>query len=146
MLDSTTSHFKYNRSGIGTREKEFYSFFKSPVEGFNFCVDFFSENKTIILTKSIYTDTSNYIILTREKLNSIFSTSDKNLNWDKFYKLYPKSKGYNLISKIKYNTTKELALVYIENCCGRLCGSGYLILLQKKEMWRIVNTDLIWVS
>lgn len=147
IVDSTTFFFKYNKSGIGTRDKDFYTYFKTPMDGFNFCVDFFNENKTITAIKNLYTDTAKFTLLTTTKLNSIFSTKDRGINWENFYKQYPHAPGYNLISKIKYNSTNDLALVYIENYCGRLCGSGYLILLQRqKDNWKVVNTDLMWVS
>src|SRR3954463_16466285 len=70
ILDSTTSFFKDNEL-IGSQVKEFSGFFSSTKECLNFYVDFYNENKVILPTKSIYTDTLNYTIVKSEKLDSI---------------------------------------------------------------------------
>lgn len=68
-------------------------------------------------------------------------------DWGAFGKKYPRAAGFTLVSAIGFNASQEQALVYVGHSCGMLCGSGYLVLLAKKQdKWEVQKIANIWVS
>ncbi len=65
--------------------------------------------------------------------------------WKDFVKKYPNAAGFTIVSPIGFNAPHHQALVYVGNSCGMLCGSGYLVLLEKKkDKWIAAKTAKIW--
>ena len=52
--------------------------------------------------------------------------------WENFYKKFPDSQGYMMLSRVGFNSDRTKALVYVTNICGRLCGIGCYFLLHKE--------------
>ena len=68
-------------------------------------------------------------------------------HWVEFYKLYPKSAGYNSFSKVGYDKAGRNALVYFVNWCGSACGTGTYLLLEKGEKgWAVKEAAGMWIS
>ena len=68
-------------------------------------------------------------------------------HWTEFYKLYPKSAGYNSFSRVGYDKAGRNALVYFVNWCGTLCGTGTYLLVEKRENgWVVKESAGIWIS
>jgi hypothetical protein len=68
-------------------------------------------------------------------------------SWKTFEKKYPHAGGFTLVSSIGFNSSHDQALVYVGNSCGLTCGSGYFVLLEKKDgKWQVTKTANFWVS
>ena len=67
--------------------------------------------------------------------------------WKDFTKKYPNAAGFTIVSAIGLNAAHNQALVYVGNSCGMLCGSGYVVLLEKKkDKWIAAKAAKIWFS
>lgn len=83
-------------------------------------------------------------LTTYESVTRLLSDS---AGWKYFNKVNPNAIGY-------YTTTEPFisdnyAIVYVENFCGNLCGSGYILYLHYRkdiDEWRIIYSKQIWVS
>lgn len=80
-------------------------------------------------------------------LNTVLQTLTDNNKWTLFYKVYPRTSGYYLTSEpfIKNN----FAIIYLENYCGSLCGSGYILYLMYRhdlKEWKVIYSKQTWVS
>jgi hypothetical protein len=53
--------------------------------------------------------------------------------WDSFYKRYPRSGGYIVMSAVDFNKEKTRAILYTGSACGGLCGRWGFHLLEKKD-------------
>ena len=63
----------------------------------------------------------------------------KNGGWDGFYKSYPESGGYIVMSAVGFNKEKTRAVVYTGSSCGGLCGRWRFHLLEKSQgSWKEV--------
>lgn len=56
---------------------------------------------------------------------------DPNLGWDGFYRRYPDSGGFMVVSAVAFDASKQRAMVYMAHFCGSLCGGGMHHLLEK---------------
>ena len=70
--------------------------------------------------------------------------------WADFFKRFPGSGGYVVMSAVGFNPDKTLALVYAGHACGGLCGGGAYHLLKKADgKWTEIKwpgTTCTWVS
>lgn len=79
--------------------------------------------------------------------NIISQALNNNSDWKNFYRVDSNALGY-------YSTTEPVvvnnyALIYIENFCGNLCGSGYVIYLnynKNLKKWVVTYSIQSWVS
>ena len=63
----------------------------------------------------------------------------KDGGWDGFYKRYPDSGGYIVMSAVGFNKEITRAIVYTGSSCGGLCGSWRFHLLEKIDgKWKEV--------
>ena len=76
-----------------------------------------------------------YEIVNSDTIRTLF----KDGGWDSFYKRYPHSGGYVIMSAVGFNTEKTRAIVYTGSSCGALCGSWRFHLLEKIDArWKEV--------
>jgi hypothetical protein len=67
--------------------------------------------------------------------------------WKDFAQKYPNTTGVTIVSAIGFDASHRQALVYVGNSCGMLCGSGYVVLLEKKkDKWMATKTAKIWIA
>jgi hypothetical protein len=71
--------------------------------------------------------------------------------WEDFYRRFPKSRGYDAVSRVGFNWGESEALVYSENVCGGLCGGGSYHYFEKRngkwqEVFDRVAIACRWVS
>ncbi len=55
--------------------------------------------------------------------------------WENFYKQYPNSGGWIELSAVGFNANKTVAVVYMGNHCGSLCGGGGFVLQKQDGKW-----------
>lgn len=68
-------------------------------------------------------------------------------DWKKFYNSNPNTTGYYTVT-LPF-VTKSHAIIYIENFCGDLCGSGYILYLNYRQdinEWKVIYYRQTWVS
>jgi hypothetical protein len=70
-----------------------------------------------------------YEIVSSETIETLF----KRDGWDAFYKRYPGSGGYVIVSAVGFNRGKSQAIVYTGSVCGNLCGRWSFHLLEKVD-------------
>jgi len=68
-----------------------------------------------------------YEIVSSDAIGVLFKDS----GWDSFYKRYPDSGGYVIMSAVGFNKEKTRAVVYTGSACGGLCGLWRFHLLEK---------------
>jgi len=72
-----------------------------------------------------------YTLVGADTINQLFHQLPG--GWETFYKLYPGSGGYLVMSPVGFNKDKTLAIVYTGSACGGLCGSWRFHLLEKVQ-------------
>ncbi|HQU90959.1 MAG TPA: hypothetical protein PLK77_01610 [Pyrinomonadaceae bacterium] len=92
-----------------------------------------------------------YLLLSDSNLREIFSSPNEHQRtpeqWEEFYKLYPKSAGFNSFSRVGFDKTRRNALVYFVNWCGPLCGTGTYVHLENGEKgWVVKQSAGMWIS
>jgi hypothetical protein len=85
-------------------------------------------------------------MVSQQRLNEIFAKNfDK--EWKGFYKAFPGSSGYLAFSRAGYDEKRGQALLLVDHSCGGLCGSGSVVLMEKKfGVWQYVRKHQIWIN
>jgi hypothetical protein len=86
-----------------------------------------------------------YEIVDESRLAPIFKRDGG--GWDAYYKQYPGAQGIATLSRVGFSADGAQALFYIKNSCGGLCGSGWYLIMEKRDgRWMIVKAIQKWVS
>jgi len=94
--------------------------------------DFEAKNrKHWVLNKVSFKLPVKFDLLSDADLRSIFHGKYGDLEWTDFYRRYPKSSGFIMLSRIGFNTDHTEALAYMGSRCGPDCGDLYFFLLEK---------------
>lgn len=64
-------------------------------------------------------------------LKAIFHGHWGDLEWIDFYRRYPESRGFVMVSRIGFNAAHTQALLYVGSRCGPGCGDLNFLLLEK---------------
>ncbi len=89
---------------------------------------------------------SKVILITAQELEKFFYPSCSD-GWKNFYKKYPSSNGTMSLSRVGFNSGKNLAVINFGNQEQCLSGNGQIIFLQKdKGVWKIKKTQPTWIS
>jgi hypothetical protein len=84
------------------------------------------------------------IFMSPQEKDEFFSKAS---GWKDFAQKYPNATGFTIVSAIGFDASHRQALVYVGNSCGMLCGSGYVVLLEKKKhKWIATKTAKIWIA
>ena len=67
----------------------------------------------------------------RLTLKAIFHGNWGELQWINYYRRFPDSRGFTMLSRIGFNTERTQALLYIGSRCGPGCGDIHFLLLEK---------------
>lgn len=70
-------------------------------------------------------------LITDLDLKAIFHGHWGELEWIDFYRKYPDSRGFVMVSRIGFNTAHTQALLYVGSRCGPGCGDLHFLLLEK---------------
>ena len=68
--------------------------------------------------------------------------------WRAFYRRFPGSVGLVTFSRVGFNAARTQAVVSVTRMCGGLCGTGEVVLLDRDPAgrWRVVRSDMLWIS
>jgi hypothetical protein len=84
------------------------------------------------------------VFMSPQESDELFS---KARGWKDFAQKYPNAAGFTIVSSIAFDASHRQALVYVGNSCGMLCGTGYVVLLEKKkDKWIAAKTAKIWIA
>jgi hypothetical protein len=84
------------------------------------------------------------VFMSPKESDELFS---KVSEWKDFAQKYPNAAGFTIVSAIAFDASHRQALVYVGNSCGMLCGTGYVVLLEKKkDKWIVAKTAKIWIA
>lgn len=98
------------------------------------------ENKFEIISKTVK-------LISKDELDSIFSTQYGTENWSRFYTEFPKSKGLITLSRIGYNSCRTEAVLEIIIIKESLNAEGWILLLKKENnIWKIEKMFQTWIS
>jgi len=82
------------------------------------------------------------VFMSPKETDELFS---KGSGWKDFAQKFPNAAGFTIVSAIAFDGSHRQALVYVGNSCGMLCGTGYVVLLEKKkDKWIAAKTAKIW--
>jgi hypothetical protein len=85
-----------------------------------------------------------YQLIEARETEAIF---ENNGWWTDYYKKYPGSQGYLVLSKIGFSADGNQALFYATNSCGGKCGTETYVVMQRSDTgWKLVKEILIGVS
>lgn len=77
-----------------------------------------------------------YEIASSDRIESFFKNKGPS-GWKDFYKRYPDSGGYIIMSAVGFNKSKTQAFVYMGSSCGELCGRWLFHLFNKvDDKWK----------
>ena len=84
-------------------------------------------------------------LLSKQERRAIFASKDTRKDWAGFYKKFPGSSGYIIVSSIGFNEDRSQALVDLTNKCGDKCGAEQFVLLTKVNGgWRVSAKHKLW--
>jgi hypothetical protein len=81
-------------------------------------------------------------LITDLDLKSIFHGNWGELTWINYYRKFPDVRGFVMLSRIGFNTSRNQALIYIGSRCGPGCGDLHFLLLQKENGVWVTKKDL----
>ena len=70
-------------------------------------------------------------LITDLDLKAIFHGTWGELEWIQYYRRFPDSSGFVMLSRIGFNTGRTQALLYVGSRCGPHCGDLHFLLLEK---------------
>lgn len=106
--------------------------------------DFLAKNEESYLLEDSFNLSAQIVLMSEKELVEIFQEGE---GWDDFYEKYPSSQGIMNVSRVGFNTTMDQAFFYLGNQSYWLSGSGYYVLLTKKDgIWVIESEVMIWIS
>lgn len=113
--------------------------------------DFDSKNEKSILLEKLFDLKVPYVLVTDEKLKTIFVTDSNGYvsdeSWNAFYKQYPGAPGILAFSRVGFDAQKTEAIVYVVIQSGLVGGAGRFFVLSKdREKWKVQKQVVIWLS
>ena len=81
-------------------------------------------------------------LITDNDLKAIFHGKWGDLEWINYYRRFPDTRGFVMLSRIGFNTQRTQALMYVGSRCGPVCGDRYFLLLQKENGSWVIKKKL----
>ena len=105
--------------------------------------DYREKNRQTYQLEDVFKLTIKHVLVESDELEQIW----RERRWKEFREKYPESGGFISFSRVGFNSDMTEALVYFEHWCGRACGSGfYLMLNRREEGWKVTKLDRAWIS
>jgi hypothetical protein len=93
----------------------------------------------------VFPSRANVVRVFKQSLDSL--PDGNKAHWRAFYEKYPGSAGLVSFSPIGYSRNGDVAIVMVDHVCGRLCGRGYLVGLQRKDgRWHVATIKPTWTA
>jgi len=88
-------------------------------------------NRPSLLNKASFKLPVKHNLITDLDLKAIFHGHWGELEWIDYYRRYPDSKGFIMLSRVGFNTEHTQALLYLGSRCGPGCSEIHFLLLEK---------------
>jgi hypothetical protein len=90
----------------------------------------------------------NVHIVPEAKLREVLGDKkSRGQDWQRFRATYGGAANVVSFSRVGWDAGSRQALLLLSTACGALCGSGNLVLLQRRYgIWSIVKTHRVWVA
>jgi hypothetical protein len=106
-------------------------------------IAFIKEKRYSVISRWDRTLFPEYHLLSGDTLQVMFEK--KGGGWHAFYKKF--GSGFHTFSEPIFLRKDTLCLFYHDYSCGYLCGTGHLVLYQKKDRkWEILKEYCDWIS
>jgi hypothetical protein len=106
--------------------------------------DFTARNQQAYPLEPLLTLGVEHVLLSQQESDTIFKNQDA---WDIFYRKFPNSQGRMSLSRVGFNSKRDIALVYVGNQSHWLAGAGYYVLLEKVDgQWVVKDETMTWIS
>lgn len=87
--------------------------------------------------------TVDYTLLDRKEIEDLTMLA----GYDELYRRYPRCNGVTTLSRVGFNSSRSMALVYLSMTPGYLAGAGWAVLLRKiSGKWEVSASTIVWVS
>jgi hypothetical protein len=73
-----------------------------------------------------------YLLISRKSLDALFRRSPR-YGWESFYKKYPDSGGFLVLSGVGFNQQRDQALIYVSSMRQSLSSDGSYMLMRKEN-------------
>jgi hypothetical protein len=85
-----------------------------------------------------------YELVSASKIDSILHDIS---SWPEYYKQYPASQGFLVLSRVGFSPEGKQAIFYARNNCGGKCATGSFAVMEKRgTAWTVVKEVILWVS
>lgn len=110
--------------------------------------DFKSKNRQSYELKNKFNLQVEINFLTEDDVRELFKKRDGQQDgWKLFRQKYPAAGSIITLSRVGFNAERTQALMFVAHVCGRLCGQGNYILLNKNEgEWKVEKKSMTWIS
>ena len=81
-------------------------------------------------------------LITDLDLKAIFHGNWGELQWINYYRRFPDTRGFVMLSRVGFNTGGTQALLYVGSRCGPGCGDIHFLLLQKENGSWVIKKEL----
>jgi len=81
-------------------------------------------------------------LITDLDLKAIFHGTWGELQWINYYRRFPDTRGFVMLSRVGFNTARSQALLYVGSRCGPGCGDIHFLLLQKENGSWVIKKEL----
>ena len=84
-----------------------------------------------------------------EEIDALFLADGRSPpGWDLFWGAYPDARGIINVSFPVYSVDRARAIVFVDYNCELLCGSGYYVVLRRRDTgrWEITRTEGTWIA
>ena len=109
--------------------------------------DYLARNsKPYRLSKS-FSLKAKYVFVEYQEIEKLFENPDLDEAWKDFYRRFPASNGYVILSRVGFNQAQDQALVSMSWMCNQRCGEGKLVLMSKRSgKWKVEKHHTMWMS
>lgn len=146
VIRDTTNMDKDSKNIKNLEERGFGNFLKQINS--ETMIDFLAKNDESEPLEKKFSPDIDYTFISTDELKENFAYKfDGEMNWEAFREKHPKAGNLYTFSRVGFSKNGCLALVFVTNWCGSLCGEGNYYLLKKETgQWKIVNKVMTWIS
>jgi hypothetical protein len=138
-----------NPTSGGNRSKDMADYFLQQLSPLSQATydDYLERNSKPYTLSNSFTLKEKYVLVEYREVEKLFDNPDLDEAWKEFYRRFPASNGYIVLSRVGFNHEKDQALVYMAWMCKSLCGEGKLMLMSKRDgKWKVEKHYTVWVS
>jgi hypothetical protein len=138
-----------NPTSSGNRSKDMADYFLGQLSPLSQATydDYLERNGKPYNLSNSFSLREKYVLVEYPEIEKFFENPDFDEAWKNFYKRFPASNGYIVLSRVGFNPTKDQALVYMAWMCNSRCGEGKLMLMSKRDgKWKVEKHYTTWVS